>query len=289
MLTHRTCPNCGAENLAEEPVCFACGASARKSRARRERPPETPWFFYLGALALLALFAVIAYQASHGLAEYRLRAGVPAGSGLLLALALAFFGQYGFARARREDRSHWEQARAPHLPLQGAGPGDAVWLRGAIVCDTPLEVPYLPEQQCVYYELLVREREDGQQGGWRTTQRARQAVDFVLQEGEETLYVPSGDLEVDAPVCVDSFVDSATHVKVSALLVGWQLSACGRVVEGPPRRLDRLSEEVPAVVTCRYRDDYLAAVSKSERRHRAAGWLWSILAAVVLIATVARG
>ncbi len=290
MLKHRVCSQCGAENLAEEPVCFACGAAAGKRRAARERPPETPWVLYVGALAVLGLFGVIAFYASHGIASYRRQAGVSIGEMLFLVAVLVLLGQYGFYRARHQDRSYWELKRAPQLPLKQAGPGDAVWLRGRIACDTPLEVPYLPGQQCVYYELRVREREEGRQGGWRTTQHERQAVDFSLQEGEDTLYVPSGDLAVEAPICVDAPVIRSMRVRVSALFVGWQISVCGRVVDDPPRRrLERLSEEVRAVVTCQYAADYLADISKSERRHRALGWTMSVLAAVLLIATYAKG
>jgi hypothetical protein len=289
MLAHRVCPQCGAENLADEPVCFACGASVGKRRAPRERPPVTPWVLYIGALALLALSAVVIFYASHHLASYRQQAEVPTGCMLLAAVALVLFGQYGFLHARRQDRSYWELKRAPQLPLKHAAPGDAVWLRGKIACESPMEVPYLVGQQCVYYHLRVREREEGEQGGWHTTQRDEQVVDFSLQEGDDTLYLPSGDLAIEAPVCVDTFVDSTTQVRVSALFVGWQVSVCGRVADDPPRRrLDRLSEDVCAVVTCHYPDDYLADLSQSERRHRALGWTLSVLATVLLIAACVR-
>jgi predicted nucleic acid-binding Zn ribbon protein len=289
MLPHRVCPQCGTENLTDEPVCFACGAPARKRRAPRERPPATPWVLYVGALALLALFAVVVFYTSHGIASYLQLAEVPIVCMLLLALALVLLGQYGFLHARRQDRCYWELKRAPQLPLKQAAPGDAVWLRGTIACDTPMEVPYLPGEQCVYYKLRVRERE-GEQSGWHTTQRDEQAVDFWLRDGDGTVYLPSGDLGIEAPVCIDSPVDSSTQVRVSALFVGWQVSVCGRVVDDPSRRrLDRLSEDACAVVTCQYAADYLADLSQSERRHRAAGWTLSILALVLLIATCVRG
>jgi hypothetical protein len=232
---------------------------------------------------------VVVFYASHGIASYRQQAEVPVGCMLLLVVALALLGQYGFLHARRQDRCYWELKRAPQLPLKQAAPGDAVWLRGTIACDTPMEVPYLPGEQCVYYKLRLRERE-GEQGGWHTTQRDEQAVDFSLQDGGDTAYLPSGDLAIEAPVCVDRFVDSSTQVRVSALFVEWQVSVCGRVVDDPSRRrLDRLSEDVCAVVTCQYAADYLADLSRSERRHRAAGWAVSTLAVVLLIATCVRG
>ena len=289
MLQHRVCPKCGAENLANELVCFSCGAPANRP-ASRERLPETPWFFYLGAYVLLLLFAVVVFYVARGIAGYRQQADIPTASMLLLVLALALFGQYGFALARRQDRSLWEWKRAPQLSLKQVGPGDDVWLRGTIACDSPLDTPYLPDQPCVYYELIVRQRDEDRQRGWRITQHEEQGVDFSLHEADNSLYVPNGDLEVDAPVCVDNLVDDDMRVKVLALLVGWEVSICGRVGgDGAQRLLRRLSDEVPAIVTSKYPKDYLAELSKSERLHRAAGWALSILAGVVLIATFVKG
>lgn len=197
-------------------------------------------------------------------------------------------GQLAFLEARRRDRRWWRLRRAPQLPLSQAQTGDALWVRGRLACDTPLIAPYTG-QECAYFRYIVREREQGQ-AGWRETQRGTNAVDFRLLEGEESVYVPSGDVLFDAPLFGDSFIGSGgtTQVRVWALAVGLPCSICGRLAGETSRpRLDPLGEGLPAVATWRLPADYVNLVRRRARVAHKWGWALTILGVLTLIAGIA--
>lgn len=290
MLEHVTCPRCRAPNLKTELVCFACGKLLSKPPRSRERPPSLPWVLWLGLAFALAAFGFVAASASQLLASYQLEAGVPTSRMLLVVVLLLVIGQVALYRARCEDRQWWELKRAPELPLTQVRSGDAVWLRGVVQCDTPLDLPYTMGEKCVYYRAVVKERDSSEKGGWRTTQNETNAVDFVVAGESGAVYLPCGDVRFEAPRFVDTFLDPGIKVQVWAIAVETPISVCGRVDDdGGPRRLVRLSEATPVIATWRFPSDYLAELMARGRRAQCFGWAVSIAAAVALIATVARG
>lgn len=290
MLEHIICPRCQAPNLTAEQVCFACGRQLGKFARPRERPPSLPWVLWFGIAIALAALGVLVASASQLLASYRLEAGVPKAHMLFAAALLLAVGQVALYRARREDRRWWELKRTPEMPLTQVSSRDATWVRGAVQCEAPLELPYAPDEKCVYYHLVVKEQEQTEKGGWRTTQNERNSVDFTVVADSGAVYVPSGGVHFEAPLFVDTCPAPGVRAKVWAVGLNTPLTVCGRVEEeGGPRLLVRLSETVPLIATWRFPSDYLAELAKRGRRTQWLGWTVSFLAAATLIATLARG
>jgi len=290
MLQHIACPRCQAPNLTTEYVCFACGAALRPFRKRLGvARAEAPWVLWVGLLVGLALLGLAAWKAADWLVVYRQRAGLPlwywlAGGGGFLVI-----GQVAFYQARRTDHRWWDLKRAPQLPLAQAHPGDVIWARGRVECDTPLAAPYV-DQPCAYYHLVVREREPGQ-SGWRTVQRETNAVDFNLVQEGASVHVPSGSVFFDAALYVDSYGDisGTQHIRVWALPVGMPASVCGKLEEEAARpRFDPPGEDLPLVVTWRSPEEYVAMLARQARSAQITGWVVSMIGAVALIAGLAR-
>jgi hypothetical protein len=289
MLEHVACRRCHAPNLTTEAICFACGAPLGRRRRARDAPPVTPWVFWFGIAFALAVVGLLAAVASHWLRAYRIAAGLSDVHMFAAVILLAAVGQAALSRARRRDGQWWELKRAPELPLAQTQAQDAAWIRGFVKSDTPLELPYAGNQKCVYYHVVVKEQE-ADQGGWRTTQNDTNAVDFTVQQESDTIYVPSGGVQFDAPLFVDTYLADGAKAKVWAVAVEVPISVCGRVqVEGEQRVLMRLSDAIPVVVTWRLPSDCVAELAQRGRRAHWFGWAVSALAALLLIATVARG
>lgn len=289
MLEHVACRHCQAPNLATETLCFACGQPLRKPARLRERPPSAPWVFWLGMLFALAAVGLLATSASQWIAASRLEAGIPDARMFALIALLAIVGQVGLYRARRDDRHWWVLRRAPELPLSQVHSQDAVWIRGFVQCEAPLDLPYTADQKCVYYHVVVKER-DEDNGGWRTTQNETNAVDFLVRQESDTIYLPSGGVHFEAPLFVDTYLADGVKVQVWALAVEVPISVCGRLdADGGPPVLVQLSDAIPVVATWRLPQDYIAELAKRGRRAWWFGWAASLLAGLVLIATVARG
>jgi hypothetical protein len=290
MLEHVACPQCHAQNLRTEVICFACGAPLGKRPKVREAPPSLPWVLWVGMAFALAALGCVAAGASQLLAAYRLGAGIPSARMLAVVGVLFAVGQVALYRSRREDRWWWELKRVPDLPLTQIHAEDATWVRGTVQCDTPLDLPYTADEKCVYYHVVVKERDDDGRGGWHTTQNETNAVDFTVAAESGEAYVPSGGVRYEAPLFVDTFLADGVKAQVWAIALQTPISVCGRVeAQGEPRLLRRLSEAVPVVATWRFPSDYLAELAKRGRRAQWFGWAVSLVAAVVLIATVARG
>ena len=286
MLEHVACPHCNAPNLKGEVMCFACGQPLGKRPRARPEMPVVPWVLWLGAVFGLVAFGLFAFSASQWVARYRQQMGIPDARMFALAGILAVAGQVALYWSRREDHAWWELKRAPELPLAQAQSGDAVWIRGAVKCETPLAMPYAGEA-CVYYRLVVQERD--YRGRWRMTERDTKAVDFAVAEEAGSIYVPSGGVLFDAPPYVNSFLADGTRIQVWAIVLETPLSVCGRVDgDGKERIFSRLSAAVPAVATWRLAADYLAELARRSRLLQWGGWAASLAAALVLIATLAR-
>jgi hypothetical protein len=245
---------------------------------------------WLGIAVVLAAFGFVAAGASQVIAAYRLEAGISEARMFLVVGVLLVIGQVALYRARCEDRQWWELRRAPELSLTQVHSGDAIWLRGSVQCDTPLDLPYTMEEKCVYYRAVVKEQDASEKGGWRTTQNETNAVDFTVAGESGAVYLPCGDVRFEAPLFVDTFLAPGVKVQVWAIAVETPISVCGRVDDdGGPRRLVRLSEAAPVIATWRLPADYLAELMTRGRRAQCFGWAVSVAAAVTLVATVARG
>ena len=290
MLQHLACPHCGTQNLTTETICFACGEALRPLRPPHDRPPRTPGVMWLGALCLVILLGLGVHFASLWLGRSRLEAGVTDQAMVGTVIALVLAGQVALYLARVDDQRWWELRRAPELPLAQANVGDVVWLRGHLACDTPLDLPYALDMKCCYYRLLRRERVPGK-AEWRTVENERNAVDFRVTEGEESVYVPSGGVAFDAPIIVDSFVEGGdSKVQVWALLLEVPISVCGRLDgEGKDRTLGRPSQESPLVATWQTPPGYLTELYRRTQRLLYSGWAALAVAVLVLIATLVRG
>lgn len=291
ILQHTECPRCGAPNLSTELVCFACGANLRPVRRRRpgHPPPEAPWPLWIGLIFALLVAGFAGYHLAAWLAGYRERAVLPVWYLPLAGLLLGLAGRLAFREARRRDRRWWRLSRAPHLPLTQCHTGDAVWVRGKLQCDGPLIAPFVA-QECAYYRYVLREREQGE-GGWRVTERQTKVVDFRVADGEKSVYVPSGDVLLDAPLYVETYLDlgGTRLAKVWALPVGLLVSVCGQLAGGSRRpRMDRLGEDLPVVATWREPGAYVQLVAKRAKKARVWGWALTILGALLLIAGLAR-
>lgn len=291
MLEHIECPRCQTPNLTTEVMCFACGAALRRRSKRRrgEPPPEAPWPLWLALLFLLIAAGLAGAHLASWLAGYRARAALPLWYLPVAGVLLVGVGQLAFLEARRRDRRWWRLRRAPELPLSQAHTGDAVWARGKVECDTPVIPAYFP-QECAYYHYVLREREQDQ-SGWRVTERETKAVDFRLVQDDESVYVPSGCVRFDAPVYVETFVDtSATmRVKLWAIPVGLPVSLCGRIAGETARpRVDPLGDDLPGILTWRSPADYCRVVARRARIAGISGWASTILAILVVIAAVVR-
>jgi hypothetical protein len=290
MLQHIECPRCGTLNLTSEVICFACGAALRPSRRRlpSEPAPEVPWPLWIGLVVALVAAALVAYHISVWAAAYRQRAALaswhlPVG-GVLLIVA----GRLASWEARRRDRRWWRLRRAPELKLSQVSTGDVIWTRGRLECDTPLIAPYV-NQPCAYYRYTIRER-NPDEGGWRETERGTKAVDFRIVDDEESVYVPTGSVLLDAPFYGDSILDGGGHIQLRAWLlpVGMPVSLCGELAgEARRPRLDPVAQGVPAVATWRLAKDYVALVGKRARRAQLWGWIFTILGALALVAGIA--
>ena len=288
-LQHTECPRCGAPNLGTEVCCFACGArlKALPKRFGGSPAPEPPWPLWIGLALILAVCGFIGYHAITWLVGYREQAAWPYWYLPVAGLALAIAGQLAFADARRRDARSWRLRRAPELPLTQAHTGDAVWTLGKVACDTPVVPAYFP-QECAYYHYVLREREPGE-SGWRVTERETKTVDFRLVGEKESVYVPSGCIQVQAPLYVESFVDpgGTMEVKLWAIPVGLPVSLCGRLAGSSSRpRVEELDRDTRAILTWRSPAGYCALVSKRARRASMLGWALTVLATLSLITGV---
>ena len=291
MLEHVECPRCHAPNLTTEIVCFACGAGLRRIRRRRPgRPaPEAPWPLWIGLVLALLVAGFAGYHLVCWLVGYRERAALPLWYLPVAGVLLVSAGQFAFRKARRRDRRWWRLCRAPHLPLTQCHTGDAVWVRGELQCDGPLIAPFVA-QECGYYRYVLREREQGE-GGWRVTERQTKVVDFRVVDGKESVYVPSGELLVDAPLYVETYVDpnGTMLAKVWALPVGVPVSVCGHLAGDRERlRMDHLGEGLPTVATWRQPEAYVEMVAKRAKKAHAWGWALTLLGMLAFAAGVAR-
>ena len=290
MLQHIECPRCQAPNLGSEVCCFACGARLKPLPKRLGGPPRpAPWPLWIGLLVILGLASLLSCQLVAWLAGYGTRAGFPAwylpAAGVLMIVG----GQVAFSESRRRDARSWHLRRAPQLPLSQAHTGDAVWARGKAACDSAIVPAYFP-QECCYYRYVVRERDPGE-GGWRVTDRDSKAVDFTLVDDAESVYVPSGCVRFDAPLYVETFLnpEGTIQVKLWAIPVGLPVSLCGRIAGETARpRVDPLEEDLPAVVTWRTPQDYVAMLAKQARGVNLLGWALIVLGALGLIAGLVR-
>ncbi len=290
MLEHIECPRCSAPNLSSEIVCFACGRPLRPPRKRLpgQPPPEAPWVFWLGLLIALAAAAFVGWHIVSWIAAHRARAALPLWHLPVAGVLLLAAGQFAFYQARQRDRRWWRFRRAPELKLSRVGPGDAVWIRGELQCDTPLVAPYVG-QECAYYRYVVRERSEDE-AGWRVTERDTKAVDFRVVGDGESVRVPSGAVLFDAPLYVDTPLSpgGTARVRVWTLAAGVPLSLCGLLVDdGTRRRLDPLDDSLPIVATWRLPADYVRLVAKRARAAQRWAWALTILGVLVLIAGIA--
>jgi hypothetical protein len=291
MLQHIPCPRCQAPNLTAEYVCFACGAALRPLHKRlRPAEAELPWVLWVGLVLALAILGLFSWQAVEWLVAYRERAALPWWYWLAAGGSLLVMGQVAFFLSHRSDRRWWRLKRAPLLPLAQARPGDVIWARGRVECETPLLAPYA-NQPCAYYHIVVRERET-EEAGWRTVQRETNAVDFLVTQEADSVHVPSGNVFFDAPLYLDSYGEGSgnLHVRVWALPVGMPASVCGKLeAEGARPRLDAPGEEVPTVATWRSPEAYVTMLERQVRGVRMVGWAASMLGALMLLGGVARG
>jgi len=112
-----------------------------------------------------------------------------------------------------------------------------------------------------------------------------------VADGEKSVYVPSGDVLLDAPLYVETYLDlgGTRLAKVWALPVGLLVSVCGQLAGGSRRpRMDRLGEDLPVVATWREPGAYVQLVAKRAKKARVWGWALTILGALLLIAGLAR-
>lgn len=290
MLQHTECPRCHAPNLSTEIMCFACGAALRPLPKRfGAAPAQAPWLLWVGLLVGLAIAGLIGSQVAAWLAGYRTRMALPVWYLPAAGAAFAVAGQIAIAEARKTDRRWWGLKRAPELAMTQVHTGDIVWVRGKVICDSPLIAPYTTAE-CVYYRYFLQEREEGK-AGWRTTERETKCVDFEVSQDQRSLYVPSGGLLFDAQIYYEGFIDpdATVQVKVWALPVGIPVSICGQVAgESDRPRIDACSDELPAVATWRDPSDYVALTARRARLAQATGWLLTVLGALALIASVAK-
>lgn len=288
MLEHVECPRCHAPNLKAEVICFACGASLR-ALPKHLRPAlaPVPWLLWVGLLLGLVVIGFVGWHIAGWLAGYRLRGAMPSWYFPAAGAALLVAGQVGFAEARRIDRRWWGLKRAPRLPLAQVHTGDSVWVRGKLTCDSPLVAPYTA-QECAYYRSILQERPEDR-ATWQTKERDSNSVDFNVEEGGRSIYVPSGGVLFDAALYAESMLADNLRVKVWALPVGLPVSVCGQVAgESDHPRADALGEDLPVVATWREPADYVALTARRARLALWAGWAFTALGGLALIASVAR-
>ncbi len=290
MLQHVSCPKCGAPNLATDYVCFACGARLRPTRKRlRPHPSGVPWPLWVGLALALAVIGLSAWQATEWLASYRRQGHFSLTHWLTAAAVLLAAGQAAFYQARRADRRRWRLARSPKLPLHQAHAGDVIWARGRVECDTPLFAPYT-EQPCVYYHLVMKER-DSEQGAWRIVRRETKSVDFRISQKDASARIHTGGVLFDAPIWTDTYPDGSAdvHVRVWALALEVPASVWGKLADdGNALRFDSPEHDLPVVATWQPPEQYVAALARRALGAQIAAWAASAAGALVLMAALAQ-